>query len=134
MPGAPANPEMTQKLTTIKWHRRYPRRNEPWSLKELKLLGKIPDSALARRLKRTISEVIAQRERRRIALPTPPRDWTTREIRLLGRFNDREVGRRLRRSAASVSYTRNRLGIAPFIRHAQKKWTRRQEKLLGTMP
>jgi hypothetical protein len=40
-----------------------------WTLAELKCLGKTPDSVLARRTSRTIKEVVAERERRRIRLP-----------------------------------------------------------------
>jgi|SRR5690242_8996275 len=48
------------------------RRTKPWTIAELKQLGKTPDSILARRLVRTIKEVVAERERRRIGLPTAP--------------------------------------------------------------
>ena len=49
------------------------RRGAPWTVRELRLLGKVPDSALARRTGRTIKETVAMREGRRIALPTAPR-------------------------------------------------------------
>ena len=78
------------------------RRGAPWTLKELKQLGKVPDSVLARRTGRTIKEVVAMREHRRIGLRTPPRRWTAREIRLLGRYYDAEVSRRLRRDPHDV--------------------------------
>ena len=40
------------------------RRGEPWTLPELKQLGKAPDSLLARRSRRTIKEVVVEREYR----------------------------------------------------------------------
>jgi len=48
----------------------YPRKNSPWTLFELKQLGKVPDSVLARRTGRTIQAVVAERQRRRLRLLT----------------------------------------------------------------
>src|SRR2546422_6135777 len=110
------------------------RRDAPWTLSELKQLGKVPDSVLARRAGRTIKEVVAERERRRIALPTPPRRWTAREIKMLGRLNDYEIARRLRRTPDQVREQRCSLGIAPLRPHHVKKWRRAEEKLLGKVP
>ena len=78
------------------------RRGERWTLAEVKQLGNTPDSVLARRTGRTIKEVVAERERRRIRLPTPPRRWTVSEIKLLGCYFDTEIARRLRRPVSSV--------------------------------
>src|SRR6266542_2444063 len=83
----------------------------PWSVRELRQLGREPDSVLARRIGRTIKEVVAMREARRVRLRTPPRRWTAREIKLLGRFTDAEVARRLRRGHESVSAQRRALSI-----------------------
>ena len=44
------------------------RRGKPWTLAELKPLGKVPDAVLAHRTKRTSKEVVAERETRRIRL------------------------------------------------------------------
>src|SRR5712672_2207705 len=90
---------------------RYVRRGAPWSQAELKRLGKTPDSVLARRAKRTIKEIVAERTARRIALPTAARPWTAREINLLGRLNDVELSRRLRRSPEAVRRQRLSLHI-----------------------
>ena len=57
---------------------RRPRWGFPWTVAELKLLGKKPDSVLAKRFARTIKEVVAMRENRRIGLITGPRRWTAR--------------------------------------------------------
>lgn len=84
-------PGMKIKQKRSRWFRR----DAPWTIAELKQLGKAPDSALARRFGRTIQAVVAMRESRRIALPTPPRRWTAREIRLLGTMPDAEVARLL---------------------------------------
>jgi len=52
------------------------RRGAPWTQAEIKQLGRTPDAALARRTRRTIEEVTAMREHRRLRLPTAPRRWT----------------------------------------------------------
>ena len=95
------------------------RRNTPWTLAKLKQLGKKPDSVLARRLGRTIKEVVAERERRRIQLRTPPRRWTAREIKLLGTLADSELARRLRRPYSTVRARRNLLKIPALTRSSR---------------
>ena len=114
---------------------RWSRKGASWTLHELKQLGKVPDSVLARRTGRTIKEVVAERERRRLGLPTAPRRWTAREIRLLGRMNDNEVARRLRRTKSQVRTQRNALHIAPFILPAKvRRWTLAEIRWLGKLP
>src|SRR5438876_11222692 len=89
----------------------YCRKGAPWTLREVKQLGKASDSVLARRTERTITEVVAESARRRIRLPKPPRRWTAREIRMLGQFNDAELGRRLARTSEAVRAQRRSLRI-----------------------
>src|SRR5438132_10592464 len=112
--------------------KRHSRKDVPWTLRELTQLGKTPDSILARRRKRTIKETVAEREARRIALPTGPRRWTAREIRMLGRFSDPEVGRRLRRTSGNVRSQRRKLKIPAFKPHKFKLWKPSELRLLGT--
>jgi hypothetical protein len=64
------------------------RRGAPWTARELRLLGKVPDSKLARRTGRTIKEIVAERVARRIRVPAGPRRWTASETKLLGKFSD----------------------------------------------
>ena len=47
---------------------------DSWTMAELRQLGKVPDSVLARRLHRTIKEIVAERQRRRILHARIPRD------------------------------------------------------------
>src|SRR6266404_5079374 len=111
------------------------KRDRAWTIAELKKLGRIPDSILARKTSRTLREIQEQREARAIALPTAPRRWTAREIRLLGKFNDTEVARRLRRRTHEVR--RERLGLRiPILKPAapSKHWTIKEVRLLGTRP
>ncbi|PWU10182.1 MAG: hypothetical protein C5B50_25975 [Verrucomicrobia bacterium] len=82
------------------------RRGAPWSVGELKRLGRTADSRLARLRRRTIKEVVAQRTARRLGVETGPRRWTAREIRLLGKFNDHELARRLSRRLSEVRQQR----------------------------
>ncbi len=130
------------------------RRKAPWTTAELKQLGRTPDSVLARRFRRTIREVLAKREARRIGLPIRRRTWTPAEIRLLGTMPDQELAERLRRSYHLVWYQRKMLGIPPFQSSPTRRqngrkrklktasayfgkktrpWTAAEEKLLGTM-
>jgi hypothetical protein len=107
----------------------------PWTPEEVEVLGKHPDSVLARRWGRTIKEVLAERERRRIRLVTPPRRWTQREIRLLGTLNDYELARRLSRPKHEVRRQRRAFKIPPFKPRAPSRfWKAAELKLLGTMP
>ena len=70
--------------------RDHSRKHLAWTLAEINQLGKAPDSVVACRTRRTIEAVVAERQRRRIRLQTPPRRWTASETRLLGRLVDRE--------------------------------------------
>src|SRR5437899_7984041 len=100
------------------------RRGAAWTVRELRLLGKLPDSVLAHRNRRAIKEVVAERERRFIRLPTGPRRWTARELRLLGRYNDAELSRWLRRKYDNVRRQRRALRIPTFkLRPKQRWWT-----------
>src|SRR5438128_3268461 len=111
----------------------YRRKGDPWTQAELKRLGKTVDSALARRRRRTIKETVAEREARRLALPTGPRRWTAREIRMLGRFSDPELGRRLRRNPSGQrDRPAHRLVVARRGKQATQDGRMRQLPGLGT--
>jgi hypothetical protein len=99
-------------------------KREPYglSIAESRQLGKVPDSVLARRTGRTISEVLAERECRRIKPCLPPHSWTASEIKLRGRYSDMDIARRLRRDRNDVRKERTRLS------------TPKKDALLGTMP
>ena len=60
------------------------RSTRPWSAAEIRQLGRVRDSVLARRFGRTIKDVVAERQRQRIGLSVETRRWTTREIKFLG--------------------------------------------------
>src|SRR5688572_6608527 len=111
-------------MPTARKHRMRSRRGEPWTITELKQLGKVPDSVLARRTGRTITEGVVERKRRRVRLPTPARRWTAREIGMLGHDFDTELARRLRRSVNAVRRQRAVLHIPPFRPWKGRSWTR----------
>src|SRR5437867_3679332 len=121
-------------MPRFRFSKRYVRKGEPWKIGELKRLGKTADSRLARRAKRTITETVAEREARRIALPTGPRRWTAREIRLLGTLSDAELGRRLRRPRENVRSQRRTLSIPAFKPRKIKRWKPFEIRWLGTAP
>jgi hypothetical protein len=120
-------------LRKMKAAGKFRRRGALWTIAELKQLGKTPDSVLARRTGRTIQEIVAERENRRIKLETGPRRWTAREIKMLGRLNDFEVARRLRRSKGSVRRQRIALRIPALHPLIGRFWTRDEDKLFGIM-
>lgn len=90
------------------------RRDNPWTTGEIALLGRMPDSTLASRIGRSIREVVAQRETRRIGIPGAPRRWTITETKLLGEFSDAELARRFGRKLGQVRTQRLALKIPPF--------------------
>ena len=105
-----------------------------WTVAELEQLGKVPDSVLARRFHCAIKEVVMERERRGIALPTGPRRWTARELLLLGKMNDHELARRLRRPKHYAQRQRIQLKIPPFKPRARfRAWKPSEFLILGTM-
>src|SRR6266513_829888 len=108
---------------------------KPWTTAEVKQLGRVPDSVLARETGRTLRDILQQREARRIALPTGPRRWTAGEIRLLGKMTDTEVARRLRRPLQHVRLQRIALDI-PILKPAapSRPWTTEEIRLLGKRP
>src|SRR5439155_18216953 len=121
-------------MARFKLSKRYPHTGEAWKKGELRQLGKTADSRLAGRRKRTIQETVAEREARRIALPTGPRRWTAREIKLIGTMSDAELGRRLRRLRESVRSMRRALHIRAFKPLKIKRWTLPEIRLLGVLP
>ena len=112
-----------------------------WSAKASKLLGRVPDARLARKLGISLDAV--QRERRRRAIePFRPRhpdiQWTPKMMQLLGTDIDRSVAERLGLPTYSVRHKRQRMGIPPHgdvpeQRHAHAfTWAKNKIALLGT--
>ena len=86
-----------------------------WSKKELRLLGRLPDRELARRLGRTYRAVQARRKRMGIDAAThPERTWTASEdvLARADRLTLRQIAVQLGRTVDSVKCRRRRLRAA----------------------
>ena len=115
----------------------------PWSKKLLKLLGKMPDMVLARRMGVHFTTVSEERWRRRIRAfrePLPPIQWTPQMINQLGTDFDWAIGERLGLPLHCVRRKRQLLGITPYGESYSRKsynafrWTKQRISLLGKEP
>src|SRR4051812_14529818 len=114
--------------------KRSARKFEPWTRKEDRLLGKIPDAELAHKLKRTLAAVEQRRSNRNIPKPEAQRHyWDRKQEALLGKLADEEIARRFGRSLFSVKVRRNRLGI-PHPEPKNRPWSKEEERGLGKVP
>jgi len=125
-----------------------PRRQEThpnqrkWIPKELGLLGKMPDSAVARRIGVDVTTVRAERQRRTIPAHRPKRLavlWSEGMLRVLGTDTDRNIGDHLGIPKHCVRRRRELAGILPYrvdaIREGSRKlykWTKKALEMLGT--
>ncbi|OGQ81118.1 MAG: hypothetical protein A3F90_04005 [Deltaproteobacteria bacterium RIFCSPLOWO2_12_FULL_60_19] len=112
-----------------------------WPAKFLKLLGRMPDTALAKKMGVSLDAVRDERRRQKIepSLPhRPPVQWTAGMIRLLGGNVDARVAEKLGLPEYLVMHKRQRLGIpshgdVPERRQPRAfNWTKRKIALLGT--
>ncbi len=107
-----------------------------WNKRQLSLLGKISDGALARQLGLSTSAVFLKRSSMGIPSSRPfgSIGWGPREIALLGKHPDAEVARRLGIPYKSVIKKRLALGIECHARSSNSwhRWTARELALLGT--
>ena len=77
-------------MTRPRVHRR------AWTVEQDRLLGKVADRQIARRLGRSLQAVIARRQALRIRNLDPPwKVWTPEQDKLLGRVSDRAMAARL---------------------------------------
>lgn len=88
-----------------------------WRAWELKLLGKKPDTHVARRVR--LSVAVVAYKRRGLGIPSSGNwgrriEWTPELMAALGRISDAEIARRFRISKPSVQAKRQELGIEPF--------------------
>ena len=106
------------------------RQKRLWTTDEDKLLGKLPDSEIATRLKRSIKSVQARRLEKGIASPSAFRPWTDEEESSLGKISDTNFARKFGRSISRVKRRRIQLGIRVF-NSRRHDWTAEDDKLLG---
>lgn len=93
------------------------RQGRRWRAWELRLLGKVPDPEVARRLRVSVSVVVYKR--RCLGIPSCGNwgrriEWTPELVAALGRISDAEIARRYRISKPSIQAKRQELWIAPF--------------------
>ena len=104
-----------------------------WTPKEEKLIGTMPDRAVAKRLGRSVSAVTARRRQKEIPyLNAVLRPWPDAEIKLLEKSSDENVAKRTGRSLKSVQDKRRAVGL--LVRPRSRPWTEREDRLLGPDP
>ena len=104
-----------------------------WTSKEEKLIGTMPDGAVAKRLGRSVSAVTARRRLKAIPYLNPVlRPWHDAEIKLFGKASDEKIAKRTGRSLKGVQGKRRELGL--LVRPRVRPWTAREDRLLGTKP
>jgi hypothetical protein len=130
-------PESWRKVMAPHWAARRGRpvdpADKPWSAKEERVLGTMPDREAARLIGRAVGAVMSHRRLKQIPYRNPQnRPWTGTELKLLGRSPDAEIARQTGHSLQSVQGKRLKLGIR--IRPASRSWSRREDRMLGTRP
>lgn len=130
---------------SAQWHRHMAkhfaaRRGKPvdpndrvWTAAEEKLLGKMPDADLARRIGRSTVAVQARRHVKGIPNPAPIyQPWTKPQLAMLRRLPDAVIAQRTGHSLKSVGGKRQELGL--LVRPHPPAWTPAEDRLLGTKP
>jgi hypothetical protein len=110
-----------------------------WKAAEIRLLGQVADTEIARKLGIAPSTVAAERRRRGIPPRRGPYAWTAEALRLLGRDSDERVAAMLGVSISLVGSKRRDLGIpACHSGHGSARsrpdpfWTPARDALVGT--
>jgi hypothetical protein len=103
-----------------------------WTPAEERLLGRMPDRVLAKKLGRTYIAVFFRRHLKRI---TFRKKWDVRHDKYLGKMSDGDVARKIGRGKAVVAVRRRKLGIAPFGgphgNYSPNAWSPAELKMLG---
>lgn len=109
-----------------------------WTRKHIRMLGTMPDAALAQIVGVTVLTVLRRRQKRGIAASRPPKtiQWTPDMIGLLGKLPDSEIAKIYVMNVASVRKKRLDLGIRCYARKSKSwhYWTKKEIALLGKMP
>jgi hypothetical protein len=104
-----------------------------WTEKDKALLGKFPDTEVAKRTGHPVNSVRNTRWSLSIGYEKPAhRSWTKEEDALLGTLSDREVARKIGRTFGAVRVRRVEFGLKdPSVR---PRWSPAEDRLLGTAP
>jgi hypothetical protein len=108
-----------------------------WNRKLIRMLGTMPDAALAVKLGLTPGTILKRRQMYGIPASRPPKviDWSTELIASLGKIPDAEIARIYDINVLSVYKKRVDLGIRCYARKAKSWhfWTKKEIALLGKM-
>jgi hypothetical protein len=109
-----------------------------WTRKDIAMLGKISDAALASRLDLTVGTILQKRQALGIPASRPPKsiDWSPAVIASLGKIPDGEIAKIYGMNILSVYKKRVELGIRCYARKSKAwhYWTKKEIALLGKMP
>jgi hypothetical protein len=109
-----------------------------WTRRQIAMLGKIPDAALAAKLDLAISTVLKKRQKLGIAASRPAKTikWTPAMIAMLGKVPDGEIARTYGMNTLTVRQKRVSRGIQCYARKSKTwhYWTKKEIALLGKMP
>jgi DNA-binding CsgD family transcriptional regulator len=106
-----------------------PLNSKRWTRQEERLLGKLSDAEVAKRLGRSVLSV--GMHRRLLGLrkfSRKSRTWTEAEDKLLGTMRDDVLAKKLGCHHNAVTYRRNNLGIPRFF---APFWTTKEDRMLG---
>jgi|AntRauTorckE6833_2_1112554.scaffolds.fasta_scaffold11905_3 hypothetical protein len=119
----------------MKKHSKRTKAKHKWLTQELKLLGKIPDAELARRIRIRTAEVSKKRASMGIdPLSLSERiNWTPKNLALLGTRTDDEVAKIMNCSSGRVAAKRLSLGIECYAKSSNSwhTWTDKEIAILG---
>ncbi|NJM37041.1 MAG: hypothetical protein HC845_03720 [Akkermansiaceae bacterium] len=108
-----------------------------WSDKHIAMLGKVPDSSIAKIMGVSVSTVFQKRKAFKIS---PTREmsrfrWDKKSIAMLGKAPDIEVARKLGLKLRHITKRRLALGIQCFARASSlwREWSPKEIALLGKM-
>lgn len=135
----PEPPRIVRAMSTkIRRQADYPRKRR-WTAAEIELLGKEPDTRIARKLKIAASTVAAERRRRDIPAYRAAFEWTEEALSLLGTDTDERIAARLGISRPVVGRKRRELETPAFMPRRGRApaqpdpfWTPERDALLGT--
>ncbi len=107
-----------------------------WKPHELRLLGRLPDAEVAKRIGGTT--VMVHKKRLKLKIPLlrellSAKPWTAQEDALVGMMPEKELARRLGRTVAAITHRRIKLG-RPVFNPVFRRWTEADLALLGKLP
>jgi hypothetical protein len=121
--------------TIMKKHSKRTKAKHDWRPKEIKLLGKLSDAELARRI--GIRTAVVSKKRASMGIDPSSLSkrlkWTPKNLALLGKRTDSEVARIMKGSSGRVAAKRLSLGIECYATSSNSwhTWTNKEIAMLG---